>query len=369
MNAPRTPSAAPYGPPAGSRRAARLAVGLGGALLLASLAIAVIALRSHARDSNNSSPTLPPTSSTPRRAVAIGHVDVESGVTPLYPVQPGRVVKLDAHEGVAVKAGDPLLLLDDALARIQVDEARAALEGAQVQQKNAGILAKQHAEKVAGQKQAVVAAQKDVDSAQVQLDRARRRLENGTGATKEDVRLAELAVQKAETGVKAEQAKLAAIEALKPSIALELADKDVAAKQAQLRKAEYALKECTLRAPFAGTPLRILTSVGETLGPNPRQPALYFCPNSPRIIRAEVEQEFADRVKLGMAAIVQDDSTGSGDWRGKVERVSDWYSQRRSVLLEPLQFNDVRTLECIVTLDPNQAGTLRIGQRVRVILE
>jgi hypothetical protein len=66
---------------------------------------------------------------------------------------------------------------------------------------------------------------------------------------------------------------------------------------------------------------------------------------------------------------VQDDSTGAGDWHGKVQRVSDWYSQRRSILLEPLQFNDVRTLECIVILDPNQATTLRIGQRVRVVLE
>ena len=36
--------------------------------------------------------------------------------------------------------------------------------------------------------------------------------------------------------------------------------------------------------------------------------------------------------------------------------------------MEPLQFNDVRTLECIVTLDPGQPP-LRIGQRVRVTLE
>jgi len=36
-------------------------------------------------------------------------------------------------------------------------------------------------------------------------------------------------------------------------------------------------------------------------------------------------------------------------------------------LLEPLQFNDVRTLECIIDLDPGQP-ILRIGQRVRVQL-
>ena len=54
-------------------------------------------------------------------------------------------------------------------------------------------------------------------------------------------------------------------------------------------------------------------------------------------------------------------------WRGKVVRLSDWYTHRRSMLQEPLQFNDVRTLECIVQLDPGQSA-LRIGQRVRVTL-
>jgi hypothetical protein len=39
------------------------------------------------------------------------------------------------------------------------------------------------------------------------------------------------------------------------------------------------------------------------------------------------------------------------------------------MLLEPLQLNDVRTLECIVTLDPDQdLSQLRVGQRVRVTL-
>jgi hypothetical protein len=50
-----------------------------------------------------------------------------------------------------------------------------------------------------------------------------------------------------------------------------------------------------------------------------------------------------------------------------VTRLSDWYTHRRSILLEPMQFNDVRTLESIITLDPGQP-MLRIGQRMRVTL-
>jgi hypothetical protein len=50
-----------------------------------------------------------------------------------------------------------------------------------------------------------------------------------------------------------------------------------------------------------------------------------------------------------------------------VIRISDWYIQRRSTMPEALQYNDARTLECIIELDAGQPE-LRIGQRVRVTL-
>ena len=55
-------------------------------------------------------------------------------------------------------------------------------------------------------------------------------------------------------------------------------------------------------------------------------------------------------------------------WRGQVARISDWYTHRRSILQEPLQLNDVRTLECLIALDSGQPP-LRIGQRVLVTLQ
>jgi hypothetical protein len=61
-------------------------------------------------------------------------------------------------------------------------------------------------------------------------------------------------------------------------------------------------------------------------------------------------------------------SNGSGPtWTGKVLRVGDWMAHRRSILPDPSQFHDIRTLECIIEIAPNQAP-LRIGQRVRVAL-
>ena len=64
-----------------------------------------------------------------------------------------------------------------------------------------------------------------------------------------------------------------------------------------------------------------------------------------------MEQEFAGRVAVGQTATIQDDTTTTTTWHGKVIRVSDWYTQRRTILPEPIQLHDIRTLECIVELD------------------
>ena len=84
------------------------------------------------------------------------------------------------------------------------------------------------------------------------------------------------------------------------------------------------------------------------------------------LIRAEVSQEFAGRIREGQPAWIQDDTDATQAWRGKVVRVSSWYTHRRSIMQEPLQLNDVRTLECIVAFDDPDPPAVRIGQRMRI---
>jgi hypothetical protein len=52
-----------------------------------------------------------------------------------------------------------------------------------------------------------------------------------------------------------------------------------------------------------------------------------------------------------------------------VQEVSDWFTHRRSIIQEPFQFNDVRTLQCIIAVTEEPEGQkLRIGQRMRVMI-
>jgi hypothetical protein len=107
---------------------------------------------------------------------------------------------------------------------------------------------------------------------------------------------------------------------------------------------------------------------GEVLGLQSRNPALLFLPDEARIVRAEVEQEFAPHVALGQRAEVSDDASGEGPtWTGRVTRLSDWFAPRRVSLPDTSQPSDVRTLECLIRIDPGLPQP-RIGQRVRVKL-
>jgi hypothetical protein len=81
-----------------------------------------------------------------------------------------------------------------------------------------------------------------------------------------------------------------------------------------------------------------------------------------------VDQEFVGRVAVGQRAEVRDDAVPAGPSRtGRVARVAEWFAHRRTILPDTPAFQDVRTLECIVHLDPGQPP-LRVGQRVRVKL-
>jgi multidrug resistance efflux pump len=307
----------------------------------------------------------PPSTGGEAKVICFGHVDVEPGLTALYSVQPGEVRQVRVQEGQSVHAGDVLLSLDHRLADILVREARAALADVDVQRNQARRLLRQQPIREAEQQALVEAAAARLRAAECALAR-RKELHSLAGSTKEE-EAAEAQCDEARAALRGEQKRLEELRLNDPRDAVARAEAGVHAKQAQLDQALLALEQSDLKAPADGTALRVLVRPGEALGGQPKQPAVWFCPRGPRIVRAEVDQEFAYRVAVGDQAVLHDDSGDGRSWRGRVTRVSDWFTHRRSILQDPLQFNDVRTLECIIALDPGQAP-LRIGQRMLVTL-
>jgi hypothetical protein len=105
------------------------------------------------------------------------------------------------------------------------------------------------------------------------------------------------------------------------------------------------------------------------IAPGSPVPYVVFAPAGPLVVRADLDQEFVGRVKHRMKVELRDEARANSPvWTGRVQAVSEYIAQKTSVTFEPGSFNDVRTAECVITIDPS-AEELRIGQRMRVRIQ
>jgi multidrug resistance efflux pump len=302
-------------------------------------------------------------------------VDVEDGVSDLYPSQMGKVVEVASarikdKDGVekerVFKKGDLLLRLESDVAELQLGKAKAALAAAQAELTKANKLEAERKVKLEIQTNAIAAAKYEKTRLDEDLEAKKKALKEKIGETPQStLRMMQAAVDAAKAKVAIEEGKLEAIKLIDPALEVTRARADVDAKEHDIKIAEENLKNYRLEAPFDGVVLRWHTRVGEVLGPNPKAPAVEFCPIAPRIARAEVIQEWGHKVHVGQEATIQDDVYQGPEWQGKVKSISPWYAPKRMRVIEPFMTNDVRTLECIVEFTGGQSP-VRIGQRLRV---
>ena len=298
--------------------------------------------------------------------VCKGYVDLEHGIRALAPLHSGRVVKIIAKENQRVESGEPLLRLDDTDARFQVVEAEAAVEAAQAQLDEALKQPERQRARIAQQQAAIEAAGFRLDSARRLLTRKEEQLKDNLVTTDEAATTRD-EVKALGALAAVEREKLAELKTVDPALTACKARAELKLAQTRLEQAKYQLDECTLKAPSAGIVERIQVGAGDIATGQPTQSIVRFRPDEAPLVRADVDQEFADRVKVGQTALIKDDARSGATWRGKVERVAGWYERRRPTSQDPSAFTDVRTVECLISIDPGQPP-LRIGQRMRVMI-
>lgn len=296
--------------------------------------------------------------------VCFGQVDLIHGVTALVPLQPGRVAELLVEEGQTVDKDEPLIRLDDRAARSRVAEAQAALDEAELRLKQANKLTKQHQSRISQQQDAVDAMRNRLSAAERQVARQEKLVKDQLADAK-DLDISKDHVSELKAMLRGEEKRLKELEQQDVEDDIRRAEKEVEAMKARRDQAQFALDECVLKAPRRGSVLRLLVGPGDVLGSQSKKPAVQFAVEGPQIVRADVEQEFVGRVTVGQSATVQDETHVGRVWKGKVDRIADWITQRRSVLNDPLEFTDIRTVEVVIALNSGQPP-LRIGQRVRV---
>ncbi|HKY92813.1 MAG TPA: HlyD family efflux transporter periplasmic adaptor subunit [Nevskiaceae bacterium] len=212
----------------------------------------------------------------------------------------GRLTVLSVDRGAQVQAGAPLFALDADREKAAVDEARARLDS--LQSRLADIGKGGRPEEIA-----VVRAQLVRAQAQAKLSKA-------TAERQRSLRKENLVSQEAvDAAVTAEQRDNAAVSELKHQLgvvelagrddALAAARNDVAAAQAQLAQAEWALAQKTVTAPAAGSVEDVYFRPGEWV--NAGVPVLALLPPANRRVRFYVPEkrlaEFAPGQKVTVA--------------------------------------------------------------------
>ena len=232
-------------------------------------------------------PVSPPPIPFPDRVAGVGIVEPSSETIQVAAQVGGVVARIHVKEGDRVEAGATLVELDmrDALARIeiaraQVSSARTAVEGAKARAgtakaRVAQLRAKPRAEDMAEATALADARRAALAEAQGRLDRLLRVTDRGTAANEQPA--LEFAVAFAKAQVLEAEARLARVEAgtYPEDLAVAVADVDAALvdvraaedavriTQEQLAQAEVARDLLVVRAPIAGTVLRLDARVGE----------------------------------------------------------------------------------------------------------
>ncbi len=173
----------------------------------------------------------------------------------------GRVAAILAREGATVAAGDALVRLDDAQARVAVDGAELALAQARIQLERAR---RSSTDAVVQAAAAARTAEQNLALVQRQLDEAEALLGLGAIAPSDVDALRAQASQAQSAALQARDAVQRADRADSEDLAL--LELQVQQAEVQVRQARDALAETIVRAPFAGDVAELFVEVGEFVG-------------------------------------------------------------------------------------------------------
>ncbi|MGK7864050.1 HlyD family efflux transporter periplasmic adaptor subunit [Falsiroseomonas sp. E2-1-a4] len=335
-----------------------------GALLLLALAVAAWWMLGNGATPEATPAT--PVAQSPVGVGALGRVEPASRILRLAPaggVEGARIARLLVAEGDAVAAGQVVAEFHDAALR-DAALAQAEAQLAQSRARLARTRAAGRASEVAAQRARVEALRNAEASARREAERAERLQRSGAGAeaTAERNRFAanQARAERAEA-----EAALDTLLSPRPED-LALAEAEYTAAEAAVARARAEAGMARLRAPIAGTVLRVLTRAGEAVG---NDGVLEMADLTAMDVVAEVFETDLPRLRQGAAAEV----VVPGEPRRFAATVREigWQVRRTTQAgTDPVAAVDARTVEVRLTLAPDGVAALarRSNMQVQVAI-
>ena len=282
---------------------------------------------------------------------------VNGNVVQITPQVTGTVVAVNADDTQTVKAGDPLVMLDGADARVSLQQAEANL--AQTVRQVRGLFVNND------QYQAQV-AQREADLSRAQDDLRRRLAVAQTGAvSQEEISHARDAVKAAQAALDGAQQQLASNRALTSNTTI-ATHPNVLAAAARVRDAYLNNARNTLPAPVTGYVAKRAVQVGQRVSPG--TPLMAIVPLESVWVDANFKEVQLKHMRIGQPVELTADVYGSSVvFHGKVVGFSAGTGSAFSLL--PAQnatgnwIKVVQRLPVRIALDPQELAShpLRIG--------
>jgi HlyD family secretion protein len=239
----------------------------------------------------------------------------------------GLIQKICVAVGSSVKAGEPILQLDDREARAQLGAMKAQLEAMGASLRNDKVLA---------------------DDADDQFSRTDTLLKQNVASIDERNR------------------KQFALESMRARVAKSQAD--INAAQAQVELAQTELDILTVRAPRDGTILQVNVREGEYAGTTPTEPLMILGETDRLQVRADVDEQNAPLVVANQPAVafLKGDTTRPIPLR--FVRIEPYVVPKRSLTGDSTERVDTRVLQIIFELE-RPAMPLYVGQQMDVFIQ
>lgn len=254
-------------------------------------------------------------------AVAKGRVDIEGGLVRLAGTRDGLVKAVFAEEGAVVRAGQVLAQIDDTAARLDLLRAERELDE-------------------------VRAEQPVLDAQLAAARRERERLEQlvpDEAAPRQELDLARDRVRELEATIGRQEAR-------------------VASARARVATSAHEVELRVIKAPIDGVIVKRHARIGDGVSTLNVTPLFTFAPQTPRIVRADLEERHVGKVMVGMRATVFPESDESRGYGARIVRIGAVFNTRQAGD-DPTDKVDVRVVESVLQLDD---APLLIGQRVIV---
>ena len=327
------------------------------------------------------------------RQVETDNAYVGAEVAQVTPLISGPVAKVLVSETQTVAAGQPLVVIDDADAKIAVLAAQAAL--GQAQRKVQGYFASDTAlgGQVAARDADIARAQAGVTGAQASLEQARielsrRKALSDSGAVSgEELTTAQSQFTNAQSTLLEARAALAQAKANRAAaegsrdvnVALISGlpankNPEIAAAEARLASAQLSLDRTVLRAPLAGVVSKKNVQVGQQVQIG--APLMAVVPTTDAYVDANFKEVQLDKVRIGQPVILTSDLYGGGvKFHGRVKGLSGGTGSAFSLI--PAQnasgnwIKVVQRLPVRIQLDPAElkAHPLRVGLSMKAAID